>query len=69
MLTRALALVAAFAGTAAAHSAGTVFDQDPMMFAGSGGIVFDGSPHMSEEDAKALHEHAARALSAHGANA
>ena len=32
-------------------------------------VVFDIDPDLSEEDAQALHEHAAQALAAHGANA
>ena len=45
-------------------------DKAPFRFTGEiKQVVFDVAPHMSEEDAKALHEHAARALAAHGATA
>jgi arylsulfatase len=45
-------------------------DKAPFAFTGEiKQVVFDIAPHMSEEDAKALHEHAAQALAAHAANA
>ena len=45
-------------------------DKAPFAFTGEiKQVVFDIAPHMSEEDAKALHEHAAQALAAHAASA
>jgi hypothetical protein len=45
-------------------------DKAPFRFTGEiKQVMFDIAPHMSEEDAQALHEHAARALVAHGASA
>jgi Sulfatase len=45
-------------------------DKAPFAFTGTiKQVVFDIAPDMSEEDAKALHEHASQALAAHGANA
>jgi arylsulfatase len=45
-------------------------DKAPFRFTGEiKQVVFDIAPHMSEEDAKALHEHAAQALAAHAASA
>ena len=45
-------------------------DKAPFRFTGEiKQVTFDIAPHMSEEDAKALHEHAAQALAAHGASA
>ena len=45
-------------------------DKLPFAFTGTiKQVVFDVAPGMSEEDAKALHEHAQQALAAHGASA
>ena len=45
-------------------------DKAPFAFTGEiKQVVFDVAPHLSEEDAKALHEHAAQALAAHAASA
>jgi arylsulfatase len=45
-------------------------DKLPFAFTGTiKQVVFDIAPGMSEEDAKALHEHAQQALAAHGASA
>ena len=45
-------------------------DKAPFAFTGEiKQVVFDVAPHMSDEDAQALHEHAAQALAAHAANA
>jgi arylsulfatase A-like enzyme len=45
-------------------------DKAPFAFTGEiKQVVFDIAPHMSEEDAKALHEHAAQSLAAHAASA
>ena len=45
-------------------------DKAPFAFTGEiKQVVFDIAPHLSEEDAKALHEHAAQALAAHAASA
>lgn len=55
MLIRSLVIVAALAGTAGAHSAGASFDADPMTDAGSGGIVFDGSPRFAGHTCNVCH--------------
>jgi hypothetical protein len=45
-------------------------DKAPFRFTGTiKQVVFDVAPDLSEEAAQALHEHAQRALAAHGANA
>src|SRR5205809_730561 len=45
-------------------------DKAPFAFTGEiKQVVFDIAPHMTAEDAKALHEHAAQALAAHAASA
>ena len=45
-------------------------DKAPFRFTGTiKQVVFDIDPDLSEEEAQALHEHAAQALAAHGANA
>jgi arylsulfatase len=45
-------------------------DKAPFAFTGEiKQVVFDIAPHMSEDDARALHEHAAQALAAHAASA
>jgi arylsulfatase len=45
-------------------------DKAPFRFTGEiKQVTFDIAPHMSDEDKQALHEHAAQALAAHGANA
>jgi arylsulfatase len=45
-------------------------DKAPFAFTGEiKQVVFDIAPHLSEEDAKALHEHAAQALAVHAASA
>jgi arylsulfatase len=45
-------------------------DRKPFRFTGEiKQVVFDVAPHLSEEEAQALHEHAQQALAAHGANA
>ena len=45
-------------------------DRAPFRFTGEiKQVTFDIAPHMSAEEAKALHEHAAQALEAHGARA
>jgi hypothetical protein len=45
-------------------------DKAPFRFTGEvKQVTFDIAPHMSEEDAKALHEHAEQALAAHAASA
>ena len=45
-------------------------DKAPFRFTGEiKQVVFDIDPNLSEEDAQALHAHAAQALAAHGANA
>ncbi len=43
-------------------------DKAPFAFTGAvKKVVFDVAPHLSEEDTKALHEHAARGMAAHAA--
>jgi arylsulfatase len=45
-------------------------DKAPFAFTGEiTQVVFDIAPHMSQEDARALHEHAAQALALHAASA
>ena len=45
-------------------------DKAPFRFTGDvKQVTFDIAPHVSDEDKQALHEHAAQALAAHGANA
>ena len=45
-------------------------DKAPFAFTGEiKQVIFDIAPHMSKEDAKALHEHAAQALAMHAASA
>jgi len=45
-------------------------DKAPFTFTGEiKQVVFDVAPHLSEEDAKAMNEHAAQALAAHAASA
>jgi hypothetical protein len=45
-------------------------DRSPFPFTGEiKKVVFDVAPHMSEEDKRALHEHAEQAAAAHGAHA
>jgi arylsulfatase len=45
-------------------------DKAPFRFTGEiKQVVFDIDPNLSDDEAQALHEHAAQALAAHGANA
>src|SRR6476619_7241139 len=45
-------------------------DKAPFAFTGEiKQVVFDVAPHMSPEDAQAIHEHAAQALAMHAASA
>ena len=65
----------AYAGMDIGRDNGLVVDRsyaDKAPFAFTGEIkqvVFDIAPHLSEEDARALHEHAAQSLAAHAASA